>query len=146
MNNTTLISSTAYSYQWYSGNVLINGATSISYSPPISGSYRVKVTGLNGCSTFSDPYTYNVGINVNVFNAKIKISPNPFHNQFIIEILEYEKPVLISMYDMQGKLILQQRPSSKGLTVLNTTSLSSGLYLFEITDGENKASYKVEKQ
>jgi hypothetical protein len=143
--NTTLASSAAYQYQWYSGNTIINGATNISYSPPTAGVYKVKVMGVNGCWIFSDPYNYTVGINSNALSSKIKISPNPFHNQLTLEIKDYDKPILISLYDMQGKLILQQAPA-KGFAVLNTAALSLGLYLLEITDGENKACYKVEKE
>ena len=63
----------------------------------------------------------------------------------MITFKDLEKPVLISLYDMQGKLILQQSTNGRGLAVLNTIKLSNGMYLLEVTEGENKAVYKVEK-
>jgi hypothetical protein len=145
-NNNILTSSPGYSFQWYSDTILISGATNNSYTASNSGLYKVKVTGINGCSVFSDPYSFTVGINASALSSKIKISPNPFHNLLTLEIKDYEKPILISLFDMQGKLILQQQATAKGGTIIHTTKLNSGLYLLEITDGENKASYKVEKE
>ncbi len=144
--NNTLISSPAFSYQWYDDTTLINGAVSQTFNPSKTGSYKVKNTNINGCSTFSDFYGYTAGIKINSWTTKIKISPNPFHDQLILEITDLKKPVIIILYDMQGKLILEEKNVLKATVKLNTSNLSTGMYLLEITDGENKASYKVEKQ
>jgi hypothetical protein len=146
ISNNTLRSSSAFSYQWYFGPLVINGAINISYNASKSGTYRVKVTANNGCSIFSDPVTFTVGIKINALNEKINISPNPFHDQLNLEIKDYDKPIIISLFDMQGKLILQQQSASTMHVVFNTVALSEGLYLLEISDGKNKATYKVVKQ
>jgi uncharacterized delta-60 repeat protein len=45
----TLTSSQAGSVQWYNNNVLINGATSTTFNPLITGVYTVGVNNVNGC-------------------------------------------------------------------------------------------------
>lgn len=52
---------TGFTYQWYKNNILIQGATSQSYTATSSGSYKVKVTDGQNCPDTSDP--------VNVYNA-----------------------------------------------------------------------------
>ena len=43
----------AYTYQWYNGNALINGAVTSSYTAKVAGTYSVKVTNSDGCSVVS---------------------------------------------------------------------------------------------
>ncbi|MBC8173257.1 MAG: T9SS type A sorting domain-containing protein [Chitinophagales bacterium] len=49
-----------YSYQWYKDGVLIPGATGLSYSTKLGGSYTVEVTSEGGCSTMSASVTITV--------------------------------------------------------------------------------------
>lgn len=51
--------STAVSYQWYYGQNLITGATSVNYIPQQTGLHKVVVTDANGCSKHA---TYSVTV------------------------------------------------------------------------------------
>ena len=54
------------SYQWYKNDVLINNATSNTYSAPQAGNYKVKVVNSLGCETTSDPVAVTISTPVNV--------------------------------------------------------------------------------
>jgi hypothetical protein len=49
------------SWQWYSGNNTIGGATSSSYAAPSAGSYKVRVTATNSCTAFSNVIVVKAG-------------------------------------------------------------------------------------
>ena len=52
-----------YSYQWYISGVTLTGATNQYYQPLLDGNYTVVVTNnLNGCSSESDPYTFQTTV------------------------------------------------------------------------------------
>ncbi len=144
-NGLLLTSSVANSYQWYLNNVLLNGAINQTYNATQPGYYKVKTT-QGGCSMTSDSMLQTVGIKINSLRAKVSIAPNPFQNQLHISLLNFDKPLLISLYDLQGKLILRQNSVGKTTIVLSTTSLNAGVYLLELSSADESVSYKVEKQ
>ncbi|QHS60247.1 T9SS type A sorting domain-containing protein [Chitinophaga agri] len=49
-----------YSYTWYRNDTVYSNASALSMPEP--GIYRLRVTGVNGCSSLSSPYYYNVPI------------------------------------------------------------------------------------
>ena len=59
----------------------------------------------------------------------IKIGPNPFSDE--LKINTYGKGEIV-MYDLNGKVILQQN-TLEGETKINTKILSSGFYLLSIS-------------
>jgi hypothetical protein len=145
-NNTLLTSSTSASYQWYRDGIILSGATGISYNAIQTGTYKVKVTGANGCSNISDPYNFKLGIKSNATDPGFKISPNPFHNQLKIEVLSSGETVMVALYSIQGKLILKQEESNTGSLFLDTKDLSAGFYFLEINEGKDHAFFKIEKE
>jgi hypothetical protein len=145
-NITQLFSSPGYSYQWYMDTTLIIGANNISFQPTNTSSYKVRVTNIYGCSVFSDLYSYTAGIKNNSLNSEIKISPNPFHDILKLEFTEFEKEINISLYDVQGKLVLDESSPATNNFELDCKRLSSGLYFLVVNDGKNRAMFKVEKQ
>lgn len=54
---------TGLTYQWYKNNVIIQGATSQSYTATSAGFYQVKIINAQGCPDLSDP--------VGVYNASV---------------------------------------------------------------------------
>ena len=85
----------------------------------------------------------SVGITSPISNQKIiiKIGPNPFSNE--LKINTYGKGEIV-MYDLNGKVILQQN-TLEGETKINTKILSSGFYLLHYTDGKTSENLKVMK-
>ena len=72
-----------------------------------------------------------------VLNTSLKrIYPNPFNDNFLVEISAARKEaIVIHLYDVQGKLILQKNfDLAKGYNALNidANSAGNGLYLLEV--------------
>jgi hypothetical protein len=69
----------SYSYEWYWNNTIISGVTGYTYIPTKIGVYKVKVTGNNGCSIFTNPVYLSTisGIMETGFKPGLDIFPNP---------------------------------------------------------------------
>ncbi len=74
----------------------------------------------------------------------IEVYPNPFNDFITVSGLSGE--TVISLYDVSGKLILSETNSGEHYeTIINTSSLSSGMYIFEIMHDEGTIRKKVIK-
>lgn len=83
-------------------------------------------------------------MNANYQKADVKIYPNPFRDNAIIELqyLELQKTTLI-LYDISGKEIMQLK-SNNNQYQINGNALEKGMYLFKIkNDKEEIASGKL---
>ncbi len=132
LSGNTLNSNYTSGNQWYSNGVIIPGATAQSYSPPISGSYSVKVTS-NGCSSLmSTDFDFSlIGINSFPFKS-IEIYPNPFKDEITINGLPDNHLKEIILYDIMGREVFKSSPNPKSNLILNTSLLSEGTYLLKI--------------
>jgi hypothetical protein len=59
-DGVTLTSTTADTYQWYQGGIMIVGATNMNYVPLVNADYTVEVTNALGCSAISSPFAVNI--------------------------------------------------------------------------------------
>ena len=73
---------------------------------------------------------------------ELKVAPNPFTQQFTVSSNEVIQ--LLTLYDAQGKVILQQAAASNTLEV-ETSSLQSGMYFLEVQTATNTELVKVVK-
>ncbi|MEO0898155.1 MAG: T9SS type A sorting domain-containing protein [Bacteroidota bacterium] len=74
----------------------------------------------------------------------IKVFPNPTRDAFFIE-MEHGKSMAISLFDMSGRIVHQQR-ISESQTEINLSSLSRGIYILRMADGKNAVrSMRIEK-
>ncbi len=74
--------------------------------------------------------------------------PNPFNNTISIDynLANYSNSVKLIVRDVLGKIILEKRGlSGKGTTHFGN-ELSAGVYMVELTDGQNRVTQKVVKQ
>ena len=96
----------------------------------------MDVLDANNCSG-SDTTTVNfVGLENNL-NNQIQIYPNPsFENITISSNFQINSPTVINIYNLTGKLILSNNNEMKnGFSEnINMSSLSTGVYLIEITN------------
>lgn len=76
-----------------------------------------------------------VGIHENTKSNLIASYPNPFNEQIILANFSSEKIKQISLYDVHGKQMVVEVNSFNN--TINTTALSNGLYMIEITFGDN---------
>jgi hypothetical protein len=82
-------------------------------------------------------------VNVNP-NFTINLFPNPAGDRLNVWIESVQRKADIKVYDLMGKLVLQQG-SNNALTQLNISKLSSGFYLVKVNDGKENKSAKFVK-
>ncbi len=88
----------------------------------------------------------SLGIAVNEISEKIKIYPNPATNKLFIDLQQLTnlQNTTISIYDIQGKLILQQT-IAQTQTVLNICSFAKGVYMVKVSNEIHSMIYKFVK-
>jgi len=129
-SGSILYSTAGTSYQWYLNGNQISGATGQFYAPLSPGAYSVTVTYANGCSASSKVLNYTA-INELSNSFYISIFPNPTYDNIIIEDNFYVKNQIISIYDIQGQLLLQQ-PMLQVKTNINISTFSNGIYFLKV--------------
>jgi PKD repeat protein len=144
----TNTSSSADAYLWnFGGN-----NTSIEQSPlftfAFDNNWPVTLTVTNNCGTSTTTITVNV-IKTSIndlpgFNS-VNVGPNP-GNDFLIfsGVTHSNKKVNFKIYDLLGKLQLQKQVQVQGNfnEILNTESLSKGMYLIEVESDKVVATQK----
>jgi hypothetical protein len=129
--DTLLVDKKYDSYSWYKDNVILPGASAAFLKLTSSGKYKVYVTDNRTCTAYSNEITYNVnGIDLNDVHD-IKVYPNPFSTELMIENIVAAN---IEFTDMQGRLI-------KRLAFANRISLQEilpGIYFIRLLDENNK--------
>ena len=137
-NNTTF----ADSYQWDFGD----GTTSTEKSPKHTftenGNYTVKLT-VNRCQgVVQINETISVGtLSINDFEKnEINIYPNPAKE--ILQIKLQNPDVEISVYSIEGKLLIEKlKPTSKQY-LINVSSLKAGVYILNVISPDNIKAVK----
>ena len=130
MNGLTLTASGNGTFQWFDANGEIRNETSSTYTTQVNGTFKVRVTE-NGCrSDFSSETSIDfVGIS-ELDQRQIRIYPNPVQDHLTIEIGS-EKPFNVRVTALSGKLLLEGK-LERGQIQMNTSSLTSGMYLLEL--------------
>ena len=112
--------------------------------------YQVEVVSPNNCNptkSYNSSRSNIAKSNPNAIHEVVKgnisftIYPNPASENLIIEDFSYTKDLVISMYDNQGQLLLQQ-PILQNKTFINLVYFSKGLYFLKV---ENGNGYTVKK-
>jgi hypothetical protein len=117
------------SYQWLISGQPVPGATNSSFTPGVQGTYSVRVTDANGCTSTSAPLQVQLGIGT-ISGEQIHIYPNPVQS-FLY--LRSAAPVVVSIYSMEGRMIIRQ----EGATLtMDMTSFPDGVYVIRVTDKE----------
>jgi dienelactone hydrolase len=133
-------------YQWYYEGNEIPGANGQLHQPEQSGNYTVGVNYSTNCPVMSAPYPYNVtGIN-NAVAEEIKVQPTFADDLIQINRINGKGKLDIRIYDTAGKLLMQTLTVNQQ-TVINISSLSTGLYFINFTseNGINQ-SQKIVKR
>ncbi len=97
-----------------------------------SGDYNVEVTDSNGCTIFME-FTIDliIGVEDILGNDKIEIYPNPVKETLTISLLQNNKDVQVEMYDLNGKLVLNQLMNGES-TQVDCRGLEAGTYIIEL--------------
>jgi hypothetical protein len=84
----------------------------------------------------------HLGFNQTNYSKDFSIFPNPSQNELHILNLKNAKSVDISLYNIQGELVVN-RTLSEIETTLNTTTLASGIYFLKVKTEEKSFVEKV---
>ena len=71
---------------------------------------------------------------------KYQIYPNPSKNELYIEKSTESYPVEVAIFDVNGKLLLTQKTRNIQRNIIDTSILSSGLYIMNIKDNQEVSS------
>jgi pimeloyl-ACP methyl ester carboxylesterase len=136
-----LIEKSYNSFDWITIGSLnsnnVSGTNNYNYtdSTPRNGVnyYRLKIMDKDGSFTYSQIKSidfYNI-------NAPFVIAPNPASSQATIFFKTQVVKAEISVYDVQGKLVLTQNAANTKQAILKTDKLNSGTYMVNINaDGQ----------
>ena len=145
-NGATLVTSPAAGYQWYLDNNAIAGAIAQSYTPVQNGTYRVEITGNNGCTAISDPYTFNsVGVNEIGNENSFKIFPNPGAGIFTLQFSTGLSCSELFVYDDLGNTVIHTITDreSRATQTIDLSSSPKGIYLLEVRNDMGKFLQKI---
>ena len=138
----TLWSTPSFAYQWFFNGVAINGATMQYHIPTQNGNYYVEVFDNLGCSTTSQITVVNdVSVSELIGLSSIRIFPNPSRGEFFISLNSSDK-YLLHIYNVSGELVFTQAISS-GSQKIDISTYPKGMYLLQISDGENVLNKKI---
>ncbi|HKC67143.1 MAG TPA: T9SS type A sorting domain-containing protein, partial [Bacteroidia bacterium] len=138
-SSVTLTGSGATTYTWTSG--VTDG---VAFTPTVTQTYTVAGTGANGCKNM-DTLTVIVnncmGINKITNIAEVSIYPNPAQNNFTIETQTSQQKAMLFMFDVNGKLVLNQFIADK--TNIDISNLNAGVYSLNITTATGTLTKKL---
>jgi hypothetical protein len=73
-------------------------------------------------------------VDVDFPGTSIKAYPNPFRGQFTVRNLQPLKSYIVSLHNMQGRLMYRKRVVNRQSLDVNEPSLAPGMYLLSILD------------
>ncbi len=138
----------------------INGGTtaeSLKYNNGAVGKYFVKVIGFNNVFNANSCYTLLANISNIAFRLsgpevitnkeEYRIYPNPASDIVTVDFIStINKTINVSVYDLTGRLVLEEKLYAKegaNKQALNLSSLSKGIYLIECNDGNKVNTSKL---
>jgi hypothetical protein len=149
-SGNVLTSSAPAGNQWLQSGAPISGATAQTYTTVTSGWYSVEATNASGCSATSDSLFVTVitGISEVSINDAVSILPNPFFNNFSVNVANSVTNLnnwTMNITDALGRTVYtNQKMQNNNLVDMSTAA--AGVYFVNIyADGKHK-TYRVVKQ
>ena len=134
-------------YQWLdcdNGYSTITGETGQSFTANTNGNYAVEVT-QNSCVDTSTCYSVTtVGILENTFGNDIIVYPNPTKASVKIDLGETISQFVVSLNDINGKLISQSTYQNTKVFELNL-NVKPGIYILTINTENKKVTIRLVK-
>jgi Metallo-peptidase family M12B Reprolysin-like/Secretion system C-terminal sorting domain/Bacterial pre-peptidase C-terminal domain/Fibronectin type III domain len=113
--------------------------------------YYARVYGFNNANNATNCYTLKVTLGTAsreeqlITASKISVFPNPASNVLTVHIAQLKGTADISLLDMYGKTVAQQR-TAKINTEINIENLPAGIYLVRVINEGKESTTKVIKQ
>ena len=130
-----------------------NGTTSETINITVAaGTYYARVYPSGSANNAASCYTLRIATGTASFgeeeimvNKLINIFPNPVSNVLTINIPDLDKTANIRIFDMYGKLLLQQN-TSLASTRLDVSALAAGSYMVKIRNNNKESVIKIIKE
>ncbi len=133
-HNENMTTGSFSNYQWYRGEIELNGATNQNYNATEGGNYTVRVTDANGCSATSAPQNVTLNVTHIPEGADISVYPNPATDEVHIRA---SVPVTAAISSVDGKVIWQQESVKR----VNVRHLTPGVYFIRLSDASGRLLY-----
>jgi hypothetical protein len=144
-----LVSTPAYSYQWYDGDGIIQGATQQTYTPEHSNFFYVITGNAAGCNSEpSNQVYYGFTGTGSQVSSGLQVYPNPFAAQLKITYNATGKSnVRITLYDALGSevAVICDQTMQQGVNTItwDGSSLPAGIYTCKVIEGSNSVVTKL---
>ncbi|REJ85264.1 MAG: T9SS C-terminal target domain-containing protein [Bacteroidetes bacterium] len=125
-----LVSTSAYSYQWFIDQTIISGANAQSYQPTVNGTYTVQVWDSNGCTAVSDPYVFIIGGTSLTDINPISVYPNPANTSVIIESKMLINKIILK--DISGREVSGKNIQIGNKVAFDIQNIKPGKYLLGV--------------
>lgn len=133
--------------QWYKDGDIIAGETGTTYNATEIGSYNLMITNEGGCSNFSEvDYVIEEDTDCGLSiiedeELTINVYPNPVKDILSIESVNNLKG--ISIYDITGHVVYENRAVNTTNTTVNFSELAGGIYLVHLLTEKGTKIVKV---
>ena len=135
--NASVVGGTpSYSYSWREQTQpsVVLGILS-SYIVVSYGTYYVKVTDANNCTSQSNTITYSEGpLGTIDFSTalNLRVYPNPFREETTVDFGQRINKATIRIVDVYGKLVESHELADTDKYIIKRTNKASGIYFMEI--------------
>lgn len=135
LNVLKLTTTSTGNYQWFRNDTAISGAINNNYDITQKGTYKLKITDVNGCSAISNTITIsNVGIRSGIIDYPFSVYPNPSDNIIVIEGISVDETEVSFMIINALGEIVKVGNITKQKTEIEISDLAKGVYLVRIGD------------
>jgi len=136
--------------------------TVTSFGLPVTynGFYKIVATAYNSCNTATIRNLFaqqscttggGGGGQLKVASNTVLASPNPVNSSLTLQLQSFSgkttvdkaQTVLITIFDIAGRPIFKKKAENNYQEVINTSSIPSGSYFVEVSDGVNKVVQKI---
>jgi hypothetical protein len=144
-----LSSSITEGNQWLLNGEVIPGATGVTYSPLVSGTYKVQVAVGDGCTAASDDFAYAITAKNpdKTTDIGLAIFPVPAYTYFnVVFVAKTAGNLQLSLINSAGQVVYQTSQTIAAgnfSTVINTVNRLPGTYLLKMNLGDKVYSKKI---
>lgn len=142
-NNYSVTHQSALSYKWFTkkGTVVNDDSSTTTITWNVLGKDTVFVIGYPANQQCADTSMLvvsigSVGISEMAAQMEVEIYPNPTQNNITLSVKRLPDQQSIELYDMQGKLILEQ--PLKQIQIINLESFTKGVYMLKVGNWRGK--------
>ncbi len=136
-------SNNLYFFQWYQNGIPFS--TDSSLIQPTSGIYQLQITS-NSCSILSNEISFQSNVDINEFNddISVKLYPNPFKHQAILDLSNLQNNSMeVCIIDMKGRIVREYDIIKESKLVIRRENLTKGVYVLEIKTKDHKNRVKI---